>query len=98
MELVTVYRSFSPADAQLVWSRLDAAGLPAVVTHETAALSTEGYSMSTGGVRVQVPVSHEAEARAMLDAFENLPDPEDESAGDTSADSRNHPDSSTDSE
>lgn len=98
MELVTVYRTFNLADAQLVWSRLDAAGLPAVVTHETAALSTEGYSLSTGGVRVQVPASHAAEARAMLDAFENLPDPDDENAADAPPDSSISPDSSTDSE
>jgi hypothetical protein len=64
-----VYRTFSPADAQVVWSRLDASGIPAVVTHETATLSIEGYSQATGGVRVEVPESFVAEARALLDSY-----------------------------
>jgi hypothetical protein len=68
MSLVTVFRSFSPAEAQLARSRLDAAGIPVVVTSETAALTTEGYALTVGGVRVQVPASHEEEARALLEA------------------------------
>jgi hypothetical protein len=68
MKLVTVYRTFSAADAQLVRSLLDAAEIPAMVTDELAALSIEGYSMSTGGIRVQVPQEHVEAARELIKA------------------------------
>jgi hypothetical protein len=68
MKLVTVYSAFSPADAQLVRSRLDAAGFHAVVQHELAALSLDGYSQATGGILVQV-IEEEAEAaRDLIEA------------------------------
>jgi hypothetical protein len=67
MKLVTVYRTFSPADAQLVRSRLEAAELQATVTHELSALSMEGYSLSTGGIRVQVPEDQAEEAREIIE-------------------------------
>ena len=67
MKLATVVRTFSPVEAQLMRSRLDAAGILAVVTHEAAALSMEGYSMSTGGVLVQTAEEDVAEARALLE-------------------------------
>lgn len=66
MKLVTVFQSFDPISAQLVWSQLDAAGFTAEVAHELSALSTEGYSLATGGVRVQVPEDRAEEARAFL--------------------------------
>ena len=66
MKLVTVYTSFSPADAQLIRSRLDASKFHAVVTDELSALSVEGYSLMTGGIKVQVPEDEEADARALL--------------------------------
>ncbi len=64
--LVTVHRSFSPADAQLVRSRLEAAQFHPVVTHELSALSLDGYSMAAGGILVQVPESEAAEASKFL--------------------------------
>lgn len=67
MKLVTVYRTFSPADAQLIRSRLEAADLQATVTHELSALSMEGYSLSTGGIRVQVPEDQAQEAREIIE-------------------------------
>ena len=66
MKLVTVYRAFNPADAQLIRSLLEAAQIPAMVADETAALSTEGYSMTTGGIRVQVAEEHAAAARELI--------------------------------
>lgn len=66
MDLVTVFNTFNPAEAQLVRSRLDAAGIPAHLNHETAALTTEGYALTVGGIRVQVPADQAAEARALL--------------------------------
>ena len=68
MSLVTVFTSFSPADAQLARSRLEAAGFHAVVQHELSALSIDGYSMAAGGIRVQVPASEAADAREFLNA------------------------------
>ncbi len=67
MELVTVYRTFSPADAQLVRSRLEAADLHPLLTNETAALSMDGYSMAVGGILVQVPDDESAAARALIE-------------------------------
>ena len=68
MNLVTIFKAFSPAEAELTRARLEAAGFKAVVIGELAALSMEGYSASTGGIRVQVLESDAAEARAFLDA------------------------------
>lgn len=66
MRLVTVYRAFNPVDAQLIRSLLEAAQIPAIVADETAALSMEGYSMSTGGIRVQVAEEHVPAARELI--------------------------------
>lgn len=66
MEPITVFRSFSAAEAQLVRSRLEAAGFSAHVTHELASLSIEGYSMSTGGILVQVPSDQADEAKELI--------------------------------
>jgi hypothetical protein len=74
MELVTVFNSFSPAEAQLVRSRLEAADIPANVIHETASLSTDGYSMAVGGIEVQVAEDRAEEAKALL-ASANDPTP-----------------------
>ena len=68
MKLVTIYRAFQSADAQLVRSRLEAAGFLATVTHEIASIVMDGYSMATGGILVQVPEDQAVEARALLDA------------------------------
>ena len=66
MSLVTVSKAFSPAEAQLTRARLEAAGFHAVVIGELAAMSMEGYSGATGGIRVQVPESEADEARDFL--------------------------------
>jgi hypothetical protein len=66
MSLITIQTAFNPADAQLVRSRLEAAGFNAVVTHELAALSLDGYAMAAGGILVQVPEEEAAEAKEFL--------------------------------
>ena len=66
MNLVTIHRAFSPAEAQLIRSRLDASGFDAEVIHETAAMTMDGYSVAVGGVLVQVPEDQVAEARELL--------------------------------
>jgi len=68
MRLVTVYNSLNPAEAQLIRSRLEAADIPATVTHELSALSMEGYSLATGGIQVQVPEDRAEEARELIEA------------------------------
>ena len=77
--LVTVYRALNPADAQLIRSRLDAAGIAAEVAHELSSLSMEGYALAAGGIRVQVRAEDAAEARALIEAADqpaDLPDDE----------------------
>ncbi len=68
MSLVTVSRAFNPADAQLVRSRLEAAGFHAFVAHELSALSLDGYALAAGGILVQVPDEEAADAKEFLAA------------------------------
>ena len=68
MDLVTVSRSFNPADAELIRARLEAAGFHAVVVNELAALCFEGYALGTGGIRVQVPDTEAADAKEFLES------------------------------
>ena len=70
MKPVTIYRAFNPADAQLVCSRLEAAGFHPFVADELAALSIDGYALAAGGIRVQLPESEYVEAQEFLDAAE----------------------------
>lgn len=55
MQLVTVFTAFNSAEAQLVRSRLEAAGLRAFIRDELSALSMDGYALAAGGISVQVP-------------------------------------------
>jgi hypothetical protein len=73
MEPTTIFTAFNPADAQLVRSRLEAAGFHAIVAHELSALSLDGYSMAVGGIRVQVPESEAEEARKFLNEAGDVP-------------------------
>lgn len=68
MKLVTVYQAFSPADAHLIRSRLDASNFHPFVKNEHSALGTEGYSVATGGILVQVPENEVEDARALIEA------------------------------
>lgn len=66
MNPATIFTAFSPAEAQLARSRLEAAGFHPFVADELSALSIEGYSLAAGGIRVQVPESQAADAREFL--------------------------------
>jgi len=70
MDRVTVFAAFNPVQAQIVSTRLQTAGLDATVEGEAAALSMEGYSLATGGIRVQVPSAQEDEARRLIESDE----------------------------
>lgn len=66
MDWVTISKQFSPAEAELMRSRLEASGFLVNLKHLGAALATEGYSLSTGGIWVQVPADQADEARELL--------------------------------
>jgi hypothetical protein len=66
MKLVTISRTFSPAEAHVQRSRLEAAGFAAFIKNELSAILTEGYTMPAGGIQVQVPEDQVEAARALL--------------------------------
>ena len=68
MKTVTVFRCFNLSEADLVRSRLEAAGFMAQLSHDLAALGTEGYSLATGGVKVEVPADQAEDARTLIEA------------------------------
>ena len=67
MSPTTIFKAFNPAEAQLVRSRLEAAGFHPFVADELSALSIDGYALAVGGIRVQVPESEAAEAKEFLE-------------------------------
>lgn len=67
MELVTVSTQFNPAQAQLVRSRLEAAGFHAFVKNEIAGMVFEAYTMGVGGIQIQVPETEATDAREFLE-------------------------------
>jgi hypothetical protein len=73
MNLITVYRTFSIAEAQVVRSRLDAAGLHPEIANEVAAVSIDGYTQAAGGVQVQMPEEEAQAARELIDASQQAP-------------------------
>jgi len=68
MNPTTVYKALNPADAQLVYSRLEAAGFHPFVADEATALGMEGYALAVGGIRVQVPEAEAVEAGEFLNS------------------------------
>ncbi len=66
MTLVTVFKTFNPAEAQVQRSRLEAAGLNAIVRNELSSIMIEGYTMAAGGIQVQVPEDQVEAARGLL--------------------------------
>ena len=71
MNLVTVYTAFNPAEAQLANSQLQAAGFHSVVMGELSSLSIDGYALTAGGIRVQVPDVEAEDANLLLRASED---------------------------
>lgn len=68
MELVTVFRSLNPSEAELVRSRLEAAGFHASIANDNTNL-TLAYG-SQGGSLVQVPQDEAENARAVVESKE----------------------------
>ncbi len=69
MKLVTVHQTFSPAEAQVVRSRLAAADFEAVIAHELSSLSLDGFPL----VIVQVPEDVADAARELIAVDEPPP-------------------------
>jgi hypothetical protein len=65
MNLVTVYSAINPADAELVQSRLEAAGFDVTMAQELSAV-TWGNALAANNALVQVPEDEAAEAREFL--------------------------------
>ena len=63
MNPVTVYSTFDSADAQLVHSRLEAAGFNAEVVHEPSVLAPWDH-----GILIQVPEEQAEDARNLVTA------------------------------
>jgi hypothetical protein len=73
MDFITVSRAVSPAEADLVRSRLEANGFFVNLKSEDEAISF-GYGTAIGGVQVQVPEAEAESARALL-ASQDPPSP-----------------------
>jgi len=67
MDFATVFTALSPADAQIVRSRLEAAAFHPFVAGELSALSMDGYSLAAGGIHVQVPEAEAIDAKEFLE-------------------------------
>ena len=65
MDFVTVSRAVSPAEADLVRSRLEANGFFVNLKSEDEAISF-GYGSPIGGVQIQVPEDQAESARTLL--------------------------------
>ena len=63
MSMVTVFRSFNPAEAQVIHSLLDAAQFHPEIANELA-----NSSLGTGGILVRVPAEEADDARSLINA------------------------------
>jgi hypothetical protein len=68
MDRMIIFRTFDLAEAQLVRSRLEGAGISAVVEHENSAAN---FDVAGGGVRVTVPTDQAEDARALIQSTNN---------------------------
>ena len=68
MKLVTVFKGWNLNEAELVCSRLEAAGFHASMVNEYAANMFGGSTNALSPVSVQVPESEAADAKEFLDA------------------------------
>ncbi len=71
METVIIFRTFQPTEAQLVRSRLEAAGILANVVHEDAALAVTGAGVSAVEIRVEVGAAFAADALELIEDSEH---------------------------
>jgi hypothetical protein len=69
-DLMVVARFFSPTDAYMLQSCLEANGVPAVVADAHLVQANQFLTTAVGGVRVLVPQSHFEQGMAVRKAFE----------------------------
>lgn len=69
-KLVTVYVSMGLLGAEVIKGKLEAAGIPALLSYESAGPVIGIIIDGLGEVKVQVPQEFEAEARALLEPLE----------------------------
>lgn len=67
MDFATIFTGFNLTDAQLICSRLEAAGFHPFLANENTASWLAGYS-PLANIRVQVPEAEAADVKAFLDA------------------------------
>jgi len=67
MKIVEAFKTFNPSEADVICSMLQSAGLQASVADSLATLSAEGHAITSQGIRVMVPESEYAEARALIE-------------------------------
>ena len=72
MELVTVFSTFNPAEAELIRSRLELAEFDVSIKNDDSARAWGGGIVS-GGLFVQVPDDQAVDAKALLDSPEESP-------------------------
>jgi len=65
--LVTVYTATGLLGAEVIKSKLEAAGIPVLLSYESAGPVIGIIVDGLGEVRVQVPQEFEAEARALIE-------------------------------
>jgi hypothetical protein len=69
-DLMVIARLFTPVEAHMLQSRLQAYGVPAVVTDAHIVGTNPFLTMAVGGVRVLVPESDFERAREIVSAIE----------------------------
>jgi hypothetical protein len=67
MDFATIFTAFSLTDAQLVTSRLEAAGFHPFIANENTVSWMSGYS-PLANVQIQVPTTEAADAKEFLNA------------------------------
>lgn len=73
MDIVTVFKTFNPVEAELIRSRLEVAGFDASIPNEFSSLNIEGGAIAAGGITVVVPSDQAEEARSLIASEENAP-------------------------
>ncbi len=73
MNLVTVFTTLNPAEAELVCSRLQTAGLDASVANDISTITFGPPAAAAGGIQIRVPNTQAEDARALLSATVNAP-------------------------
>jgi hypothetical protein len=69
-DLVTIYTSMGPLRAEVIKSKLEAAGIPVLLRYQSAGPVLGIIVDGLGEVRVQVPRALEQEARSLIEPLE----------------------------